>query len=255
MKLTRPVQIGALQLISRVGLTRGRSREQRRTIVVAKHITIAGIVASMVVPAASVCRGQDTHVGTRAFAVVLAQNGVPCGVVAPEVVMAWRPGDPRVEATFASKVAFGSGLSSTLESFNARNGLFQATQSGGIVHLRSREEPPDVMAALHREAVVKAEVEIPAATALVSEVALAMRGWEQGGIIGVGAVPAPESLLNRVVRIKKGRSSPITLLDEVVRQVPGLVWLVTYNPGLPNQDLKVGLMDAEGMTLMLTIDP
>ena len=221
----------------------------------AKHIALGGALGSMFVLAASVCHGQDGHIGTRAFAIVLTQHGVPCGVVAPEVVLAWRPGDPRREATFTTEAPFGSGLPSTLERFNVRNGVFQATQVGGIVHLRSTDEPLEVTAMLEREAPFDTDINA-AAGAILPQVAAAVRGGEVRGIIGSGGpLPGPESLLGRRIRLDRGRRSAISILDDVVRQVPGLVWFATYNRGLPSQDLKVGLMERDGTRVALGVSP
>ncbi len=220
----------------------------------AKHIAIGGALGSMFVLAASVCHGQDGHIGTRAFAIVLAQHGVPCGVVAPEVDLAWRPGDPRREATFEIEAPFGRGLPSTLERFNVRNGVFQATQVAGLVHLRSSDEPLEVTAMLEREAPLDADIDAPAG-AILPQVAAAVRGGEVRGIIGTGPRPGPESLLGRRIRLDRGRRSAISILDDVVRQVPGLVWFATYNRGLPSQDLKVGLMERDGTWLALGVSP
>ena len=79
---------------------------------------------------------------------------------------------------------------------------------------------------------------------------------EVRGIIGSGGpLPGPESLLGRRIRLDRGRRSAISILDDVVRQVPGLVWFATYNRGLPSQDLKVGLMERDGTRVALGVSP
>jgi hypothetical protein len=261
-RLTRPAAGGAgsidrLITPPRVGDCWAHFQHVRRvpgTKMAAKHFAVLSASACVVGSLASVCHGQDGHVGARAFAIVLAQHGVPCGVVAPEGVMAWRRGDPQQEAVFRGVAPFVEGLASTLESFNARNGLIQASQRGGVVHLRSREEPSEVIALLERDHMIQADVAFPAEASL-SFIATLLRDGEERGLIGTGRSPDADSLLRRPVHLRQGRASAIALFDEVVRQAPGLVWVATYNHGRPHEDLKLQMMEADRMTLTLSIDP
>lgn len=44
-------------------------------------------------------------------------------------------------------------------------------------------------------------------------------------------------------------------LDQIVTQVPGLVWVVTYDPGSPGEDVKVGLLCPDGYFGRTTVSP
>jgi hypothetical protein len=48
------------------------------------------------------------------------------------------------------------------------------------------------------------------------------------------------------VRIPAGKTRPIDILDQVVRQVPGITWLVTYRAVAPDHEFKIGLMCGNG---------
>ena len=83
----------------------------------------------------------------------------------------------------------------------------------------------------------------------------ALSGKEPAGIIGTGSFPGPECPLGRPVRLTAGSTSATRMLDEIVKQVPGLMWFVTYDTEAPHYGLQVGFLCADGSTVGITVFP
>ena len=79
-----------------------------------------------------------------------------------------------------------------------------------------------------------------------------MSGRKPEGIIGTGSFPGPECPLNTRVRLSAGPTTAVNMLTEVVQQVPGLVWIVTYATDASDSDVNVGLMCSDGSTVMIS---
>jgi hypothetical protein len=75
----------------------------------------------------------------------------------------------------------------------------------------------------------------------------AVRGREPQGWLGGGLRPSPECSLDRPIQLPDGSVTVIQVLDEVVRQVPGLVWFVSYQPEAADGDVRFGLICSNGM--------
>ena len=212
-----------------------------------KEIAVASVLLCSLVTAASVAFGQSAQVSPAQYAMSLAQDGVPAGIVASREVLAQVRRMPRPQATVGTPSVVRGTLASGLDLFNAAKGAFRASQDDGIVHLRSLEEPAEISSALDRSTQLDEAVEVPAMHAIYRYVVRAMRGVEPSqGYVWTGGLPGPECPINRPIRIAGGPATAIGLLDQVVRQVPGLLWVVSYNPDQPSVALKVGLMCQDG---------
>jgi len=217
-------------------------------------VAAAMFFSSMI--ASAPCSGQEPESAPLDFAITLAQNEVPVGIVALRTLVAHTTGLPNREVTAADKAAFRDVLASRLDRFNASNGGFRATRDNGVVHLRTAEGPSDVSAALERSRYTKGAAEIPAMTAVLKFVVGAMRGVDPPeGLAFAGILPGPECPLYSPIQIREGSSSAVELLDETVQQVPGLVWIVSYTSDSPDEDLKVGLMCTSGNTQQIDVYP
>jgi len=196
--------------------------------------------------------GSCTVTSVREFLVDLARNEVPAGVVASEEALGGR-GIPHDVRPASSKKAFRADMGSRVGRFNAVNTGFQAIEKAGIVHVRGVDEPIGVGATLESYVSVRNGSGIPVIEAVLKRVVGAVRGRELQGFVGTGSFPGPECPLDRPVNLPEGPTPLIALLDQIIRQVPGLVWLVTYEPGLPNNNLKVGLLCPDGASVKVTV--
>ena len=207
---------------------------------------VSALFCSLALPS-SVCLGQTAQERPGEYTIALAQSGVPVGLVAPRDVLIGRHAVPHSETMAAGTSISREGLASSLDLFNTAKGGFRARQEGGVVHVRSLEEPAEVGSALERSTLMEEAVEVPAFGAIYRYVVRAMSGVEPPqGFVFSGALPGPECPINRPVRMPEGSLSAIALLDQIVRQVPGLVWVVSYSPEAPNAGLKVGRMCPDG---------
>ncbi len=218
--------------------------------------SVAGAVTCLSV-AASVCLGQSQQ-GPREYAVTLVQNRVPVGLVLERGML--EQGKPIVppESSEADRAAFRERLTSSLDLFNAAGGTFRATEVGGVVHLRSVDEPTDVTDALRRQDHTPESLELPLLGAVFRRGAATLTGSEPQAVVGSGPVPrpGPGCPLETPVHVPAGSATVVGLLDGIVRQVPGVAWVVTYD-GAANRDLKlhVGLLCSDGSHIKISAYP
>lgn len=209
------------------------------------------IAASVLIAATSVA--QPTVPNLRAHAARFAAKGVPAGFVVPESTMRGRPAPPPFVARPA-QLESPDRIAELVEAFNQDRGSFRASFARGVIHIRRDDEPAAVTQAIEREDLVEASVDVTAAAILASLVLPLLHGeWttESGGIIGSGGISA-ECPLGERVRIEAGRRSAGDLMDDVVRQVPGVAWFVTYDEESPTFNLKVGFVCFNGATTRFT---
>jgi hypothetical protein len=181
------------------------------------------------------------------YGLSLAQHDIPGGVVAPERVAGERRRVPPEAKSPKDKALFKERIAATLEAFNAEHAGFAAGQENGVIHIRSIEEPTPVSNALERRTTFSERAtNVAVLDVMMKGVLGAMRGAEIRGWVGGGAEPGPECSPLRPVRVPGGSVTAVELLDEVVRQVPGLVWYVTYDSENLSQDVKVGLICSNG---------
>jgi hypothetical protein len=117
--------------------------------------------------------------------------------------------------------------------------LFQRRE-GGVLHVRTTREPRRVTELLNRSIDLEAASDVQAIDAVMRVILNAVRGNGSSGAhssSGVGATP---------VTIRGGRTTFMEALDDVVRQVPGLVWFVTFAPHDDGSDFWIILLGPPG---------
>jgi hypothetical protein len=219
----------------------------------AKGLFVVGIAAACLAGPPSLCLGEDQP-SLRAYGMRLAHNAVPAGIVAAHEALIFADVRPAVAKRRAEEPGFNDDLESNLSRFNAAQGQFRAVRTEGVVHIRGAEEPSEVATALEGRTSEDA-TDTMAMQAVLHQVTRAMGGMPVGGIIGVGPLPEPGCPVDKPVRIPAGTTA-IDALDQIVRQVPGLVWVVSYSPGSAGSGLtlKVGLMCADGYVGTVTVN-
>ena len=196
---------------------------------------------------------QGTTADPHDFAIGLAQNHAPAGVVVPE--KAWqRVSGASYRSPREKRLLPGEDVAAYVARFNASSHAFRATTEKGVVHVRSAGEPIGVHDTLARLVYIDESVELSAFRAVFEKVVVVMQG-EERGLVGSGIDPAAECPIFRPVRVSEGETTIAGQLDSIVRQVPGLIWFVTYDPDVPNLDLRVGLMCADGTSTTITASP
>ena len=117
--------------------------------------------------------------------------------------------------------------------------LFQRRE-GGVLHVRTEREPRRVTELLNRSIVIEAESDVQAIDAVMRIILKAVRGnGSAGEISSISARSWP-------VTLRGGRTTFMEALDDVVRQAPGLVWLLTFAPRDGGSDFVIHLLGMPG---------
>jgi len=231
----------AVWLLRRFGLLEGKV-----AVVTSKLVAAALPLAILGSPFSStgLC-GVDAS-DPRSYAMSLAQNDVPGGVVVPAERLASRAERPP-DLRSLDKAAFRGSLAARVEAFNSTSKVFRASEHDGVVHIRSVDEPIEVTRSLAQSVDVTAAQGVPAISAVFRQGVAAMRGFEPQAILGSGSggfATGPECPIYSPVEVNRGPMTTVALLDQIVRQVPGLVWVVTYrkNAMKGTVDVDVGVL-------------
>jgi len=159
----------------------------------------------------------------------LTRQGVPAGVA-----MCRPPGNGQVPGDAAPT----SELDRTdCDELNAS--LFQRRE-GGVLHVRTTREPRRVTELLNRSIHVDAAPDVQAIDAIMRIILNAVRG---DGSAGAFHASGREGTL---VTIRGGPTTFMQALDDVVRQVPGLVWLLTFTPQEGGRNFQIVLLGPPG---------
>jgi hypothetical protein len=188
-------------------------------------VILIGIMCVGGMPVLSTAQSDPTAI--RDYAIDLAANGVPSGLIIPAAALERAKVRGYRKPTEATQTAFKSDLTSSLSTFNAKQGEFRAADRGGVVHVRSVDIPADVESALERSADTVGVSNTPALYVIHTLVLPAITGRRAAGGVGdAGVEEDPACPMYQPVRIPAGKARPIDILDQVVRQVPGITWLV-----------------------------
>jgi hypothetical protein len=174
--------------------------------------------------------------GAWELATVLAQRKVPTGVLVPEAL--WKPTIRVSPPSIAIPVL--------LRELNARNPSVEAIDVAGVIRVASRRIPPPLEEVLERERYLDAPVRETTVRAVFFVAGDLLRGTHSTGVLGSGPEPGPECPANQQVDIPAGPTTVLAILDAVVRQRPGAVWLITYDEAAPLASLGAGLVCADG---------
>jgi len=160
----------------------------------------------------------------KSVVVGLANAGVPAGIVAAEDAV--HRGDGT--SGFSSKEP--EALRPVLRARVAALAVPLSTELvGGVWHLKAEDAPAALLARLNRSTRLTADVDGTVASVLYRVVSQALLQRDIGGVLGTGLF-SNACRLDQPIRMKVGEYSVEALLDEVVKQAPGLVWFVSY-PG------------------------
>jgi hypothetical protein len=206
-------------------------------------------------PIISLAPAPSPSTSPRELADDLARQGVPGGIVVLNSELADVSSLSSRRAPADALQSPDAGVSARVNQFNAVGSHYHATSGDGFVHVRSVREPDDLRLVLERDVHVDESSELSARDAVFMRVVKALSGKEPQAIIGTGGFPGPECPLGRPVHVPAGWTSVTRMLDDIVKQVPGLVWLVTYDFDAPDYGLEVGLLCGGGAAVRITVFP
>lgn len=210
-----------------------------------RHITRAAGIVILAIPL--VAFGAERQENPREFAIALARSGISGGLILPKS----RLNAPSEEAV-AEGVRRGETLDSTLAQFNASHPGVRASARAGVVRVHETEVPAVVLEALARSVYVAPVDEISVWEAVFVKTVGLIAGREPQGFAGTGVGTSVGCPMNRRIRLPNEPTIE-RVLDGIVRQVPGLMWVVTYSEESPLETLEVGIICADGQGQLATV--
>ena len=120
-----------------------------------------------------------------------------------------------------------------------------SARRGGTLSVRSAREPEILRTELDQVRFYEDEARLPAMDAIMVRIKNAV-GKPRTALAGT-SLPDPATCpANQEVHLTAGAKSLVEALDEVVSQVPGLVWVVTYDVKAPRPSMKIGFLCPDG---------
>jgi len=202
------------------------------------------LCAAVVSSASLIAQSAGPRIGPRDVAILMASRQMPAGVIAPTVVMSVGPPPPPSPASETD-----DGL---LARFTASLPSFDAVRDGKVVHVLPKDLPSKIRARLDQKLELESTSDT-SATGMVIRFADALRGRISPNALAGGGLPGPKCPLANTVHLPDTPMSTQQALDAVVKQVPGLVWIVTYDAAVPDLDFALGLMCAGGETVLVEV--
>lgn len=126
------------------------------------------------------------------------------------------------------------------------------SQDGGLVRLVRISRPPEVDMAL--SATVRPDGEpLSVGRAIFVLPRVALNG-ELHGVVG-GGQPSEACGLDREVRVGAEPQTLGDFLDAVVREAPGLAWVMAWDLSAPRETLSLGVLCSDGALSLLGVYP
>lgn len=158
------------------------------------------------------------------LAVALANARVPAGIVIPDAALAsYRTTFPGAQV---SADVLNAGLVERVTRFKTP---LQVERRGQVWVMQAQSVPADIANRLSSSRYLANTVKSSASHAVFNFVAGLLQETEVTGVLGAGSLPDETCPLQAPVELGAGPTSIVTMLNETVRQAPGLVWFVTYD--------------------------
>jgi hypothetical protein len=177
------------------------------------------------------------------FAQALGQRGTAAGLILPEAAFA----KARVGVA-AEKGPPQRTVDDAVQRFNGSRSDLRASLHGRTLLVRGVEEPDEVKLALDRHQPIAALEGVSAGDAIL-RYASAVLGPSPApsAVISTGPLPGPSCPVGKRVNVPNGEKSVIELLNAIVEQAPGMVWLITYDANKTTERLKIGYACPDGV--------
>lgn len=122
------------------------------------------------------------------------------------------------------------------------NANLRRSNVNGVAHFRVQEEPASVTSVLRMQITMLPEIQISALEAVTDRVISALRGRYSTA----STPPVVSCGMSLPVAVTGGKTTVQQALDDVVRQVQGVVWLLTFTPKQGTVSMQLGLVCADG---------
>ena len=202
------------------------------------------LTLTLVASASLLAQTAGPRISPRDMVVLLAMRQTPAGIVAPTFAMGVAPlpaASPPSETDDGLLARFRTSMPS-----------YDAVRDGHVVHVLPKDLPPRIRERLDQRLDLGSRGDTTA-VGTVMRFADAMRGRMNPNALAGGGLPGPRCPLSNTVHLPDTPVSTEQGLDEIVTQVPGLVWVVTYDAAVPDLDFALGLMCGGGETVLVEV--
>lgn len=145
----------------------------------------------------------------------------------------------------------GNDPGTALEPLQSEGGAWEVSR-GPAVHIARRERPHEVDEALAATVLTDGQP-LSVGRAIFILPRLALNG-ELHGVVG-GGVPSEACQLDREVHMDSRARTLRQFLDAVVRQAPGVGWVLVWDRESPRDTLSLGVVCADGSLSVLGVYP
>jgi hypothetical protein len=179
------------------------------------------------------------------FGQALAQRGASAGLILAEPVFAGK----RVGVSIEEGAPRGT-VTDAIVRFNGAHKGLKAEFRGRTVIVRGVLEPGDVQVNIEARKPIDGFTNVAAGDAILGYAADLLRQTPRTGtgVVSSGPMPGTSCPIGKRVSVVAGNKSLQDVLNEVTEQVPGLVWLVTYDPALSGNQMKIGYLCPDGVS-------
>ncbi|MEZ5317602.1 MAG: hypothetical protein R2752_23800 [Vicinamibacterales bacterium] len=176
----------------------------------------------------------------------LAARGIPAGVVISADVL-------RQPAAEIPQMSEEGTLDAALSRFDEAHPGYRSVHAGGVVLVEQLPVPPVVAELLSRRHTVHYQA-VPALELLlaVGDLLAKVPGSAGGGIAGTGP-PVGNCPLNTPITVHIDAPTTRQILDAMVEQAKGLVWLMIHDLDARQDGLQLGFMCPNGVLYRFTV--
>ena len=185
----------------------------------------------------------------RTFAVGLARSGLSIGMVVEKGLLS----DGKPSPVTDPNVLQGETLQAAMARFNRSTPDVRASEHSGVVRIQSANLPPAIQAELNRAVYVPPVEGVLVWEAVFVKALGLLAGREPQGFAGTGIGEGAACGLDRRIRLG-GEATVTETLDAVVRQAPGLIWVITYSDDNPLQTMEIGVLCPDGRGQLATVN-
>jgi hypothetical protein len=137
-------------------------------------------------------------------------------------------------------------IADLLAKFNKRHPSMHVFQRDGVVRVQQRVLPSSIEAVLARRHNLTQPVTATGVNLIFYTVGEIVWGKQTKGLVGGGLEPGSGCTATQWVQVRSGSATVSDIGDEVVRQLHGTGWLLTFDETMPETSIALGLVCADG---------
>jgi hypothetical protein len=141
-----------------------------------------------------------------------------------------------------------------IDAFNGKQRRFNAELVAGVVQIREVALPAAITRVLEQKHDVSFDgIAVGASMSKIASLISPIGHPPGAGIVGSGLPPPPSCPLGTTVRVSMAGVSLGGVLNEIVRQEPGIAWALTYDSNPAPTKLSLEILCPDGYTRTMAI--